>query len=271
MGRNQPERQIRGGGHLSLQRHFRLLGRTGQGDRGAVRFPSRLAASLLPTGLPLPVIRGPARGGIWLTGAAPGPSKGLSVLWNRSEPEQLEAAARLSDNATCCFDIGAHSGLYSLVFSRRAKRVCAFEPLPRNIAWLMRTLSWNHVSNTTVLPWAVAGETGFRTFQEGAHSSMGRLDSTGDIHVFATTLREFITREQLFPEVIKIDVEGAEAEVLRGGLEFLRERKPALLLSVHGTVCRNECLELLKGLGYSRIQPLDMRGSDDADSFRIES
>ena len=230
-----------------------------------------LAASLLPTGLPLPVLRGPARGCFWLVGAAPGPSKGLSVLLNRSEPEQLREAQRLAQGRRCCFDIGAHAGLYSLIFAKQAASVCAFEPLPLNISWLTRTLAWNRVSNVTVLPWAVSSTTGLHAFEEGTHSSMGKLEATGRIPVFTVSLKDFIAKYGLQPEVMKIDVEGAEGEVLRGGLNYLKERKPAILLSVHGQDCRQDCLTFLRELGYTRLQPLDSRSLDDADEYCIEA
>jgi len=231
----------------------------------------RLPVSLLPDGLPLPVLRGPARGRRWLVGAAPGPLKGLSVIWNRSEPEQLRAAHRLSQGKRCCFDIGAHAGLYSLVFARHAEQVCAFEPWPPNISWLIRTLAWNNVSRVRVLPWAVSSRTGLHTFREGAHSSMGQLESSGTVPVFTVSLHDFIAQYGLEPELIKIDVEGAETEVLRGGMEFLRERRPALLLSVHGEERRRECLELVRELGYTRLQPLNAASLDAADEFCVEA
>jgi FkbM family methyltransferase len=229
-----------------------------------------LVAKLVPTGTPLPVLSGPARGCWWYAGAAPGPSKGLSILWNRSETEQLAAAAELARDAACCFDIGAHTGLYSLVFARHARRTIAFEPWPRNIAWLHRTLDKNRVDNVTVLPWAVALDTGVLSFREGAHTSMGRLDATGDFPVFAVSLHDLVARHGYRPDVLKIDTEGAETDVLRGGLDYLRERRPALLLSVHGDERRTECLELVRELGYSRIMPLNARDIDSADEYRVE-
>jgi FkbM family methyltransferase len=235
----------------------------------SVLFP--LIAKAIPDGLALRVLRGPARGSFWYPGAAPGPSKGLSILFNRSEPAQLRAAQELARGAQCCFDIGAHSGLYSLVFARQARRVCAFEPLPRNIFWLERTLERNGVKNITLLPWAVSGRTGLSSFEEGPHSSMGRLALGAGLPVSTVTLRDFIAQFDLRPDVMKIDVEGAEGDVLRGGLEYLRERRPAILLSIHSPELRAECLGLLREVGYSRFAPLDAARFDDAEEYRIEA
>ncbi len=234
-------------------------------------FIFRFLAASLPNGLPLPILRGPARGYFWLVGAAPGPAKGLSVLWNRSEPTQLQEGLRLAQSAQCCFDIGAHTGLYSMVFAKNCPKVFAFEPFPRNLAWLERTLNWNRVKNVTVLPWAISSQTGPTLFNVGSHSSLGRLGTDGALPVFSISLKDFLQRYSMHPDVMKIDVEGEELELLKGGSEFLRNRKPALLLSVHSSELRQSCLGLLKGFGYSRFKPLDTSDPNQANEFCIEA
>jgi len=53
------------------------------------------------------------------------------------------------------------------------------------------------------------------------------------------------------PDVLKIDVEGAEALVLRGGRRLLSTRAPALYIELHGAEPQREVLKLLAGMGYS--------------------
>lgn len=96
----------------------------------------RCLAAFIPDGTPLPVLAGPLRGRRWLAGAAPGPAKGLSTLFNRCEPGQLKEALRLAEPGGVFFDIGAHSGLYTLLLAKASRSIFAFEPLPRNIAFL---------------------------------------------------------------------------------------------------------------------------------------
>lgn len=57
------------------------------------------------------------------------------------------------------------------------------------------------------------------------------------------------------PDLIKIDVEGAEAEVLRGALGAL-EKHPIVLLATHGDVAHRDCLDLLRASGYE-VHALD--------------
>ena len=52
-------------------------------------------------------------------------------------------------------------------------------------------------------------------------------------------------------DVIKIDVEGAEAMVLKGGTALLRSDRPRLFLEIHSRELARECNDLLANLGYS--------------------
>ncbi len=235
-----------------------------------MEFLKRALTSAVPDGLPLPILAGPLRGAWWLAGAAPGPSKGLSALPNRSEAPQLRAAARLARSGSICFDIGAHAGIYSLLFSRTAETVFAFEPFPRNLAWLVRTLEKNGADNVRVVPWALSGATGPTRFRAGGHNTEGRLDPAGDLAVFAMTCDEFCASQRVRPHVMKIDVEGAEADVLRGASGVLAAGKPALLLSTHGDGVKEECLRILTDLGYRMPAPLDAPGADEAREFLFE-
>ncbi len=233
----------------------------------------RSLAACIPDGLPLPILAGPLRGRRWLAGAAPGPAKGLSTLFNRCEPGQLREALRLAALAPdgVCFDIGAHSGLYTLLLSRASRRIYAFEPLPRNLAYLVKTLAVNGIRNAHVIPWAVGGASRLDGFQEGGHSSEGRLDAAGALPVFTVTCDEFAARYQAVPDLLKIDVEGAELEVLKGAIGILRARKPAILLSTHGDGVKNDCLAFLRDLGYAKVEPLDARTEAEAREFSLTS
>lgn len=227
----------------------------------------RAAAAWVPDGTPLPILSGPLRGAWWHAGAAPGPSKGLSVNLNRSEPAQLAEAWRLVRKGSVCFDVGAHAGLYTLLLSRKARRVYAFEPLPANLAALHRTLARNRVANAVTVPFALAGRTGLMSFREGEHSSEGRLDPDGAVPVMGVTCADFISRYGESPDLLKIDVEGAELDLLRGSLDFFRARRPDLLLSTHGEGIKSECLRLLRDIGYAGIRPLDAAGETEAREF----
>lgn len=227
----------------------------------------RFLAGFIPDGTPLPVLAGPLRGARWLAGAAPGPSKGLSVLLNRSESGQLSEAARLCGPGVTCLDIGAHAGLYSLLWSRLGARVFAFEPVPANLAWLARTLRANRASGCTVVPWALSDREGVAWFEEGKHSSEGRLAPGGTQPAYVSTCDAFCRALGIGAGLIKIDVEGEEAGVLRGASGLLRDRKPAILLSTHGDAAKEDCFRLLREAGYGSPKPLDAGHPSEAREF----
>jgi len=217
----------------------------------------------------LPILTGPLRGSRWIAGAAAGEGKGLSVIRNAAEPAQLDMARRLASKDGICFDIGANVGLYTLLFARYSKRVFAFEPLPRNISYLHRMLDVNRIGNATVVPCAVSETTALASLREGENPAVGTLDRAGEQPVAALSCDDFVSTYGVAPALLKIDVEGSEAAVLRGAAGLLTEMKPSILLSTHGDTNRAECLELLKQKGYSRITPLNGNSVEQATEFAI--
>lgn len=222
---------------------------------------------LIPIGTVLPILRGPLKGFRWIAGSAPGQNKGLSVLANESEPEQLAAAIKLTKKGAICFDIGAHVGLYSLAFSKAATKVISFEPMPLNLMYLERHLLLNKITNCIIVPFAISGKTKLTTFMVADHSSEGRIDSHGDVPVFSVSLDDFIQSYGLKPDIIKIDVEGGELDVLTGGEKYLREIKPILLLSTHGDDLKRRCISIAEKYGYINIAPLNAKTVVTATEF----
>ena len=229
----------------------------------------RYVGNATPSGLPVPIASGPLRGYCWLSRAAGGAGGGLSVCANLSEPSQLAAARKLADRASICFDVGANVGLYTLLFARYCRSVVAFEPLPRNLMWLYRALAHNHIQNATIVPCAVSDGMALSAFQPGDNCGVGKLARDGTQPVACVSLDEFCTRFSIWPSIIKIDVEGAEAAVLRGARQILAEHGPSLLLSTHGDAVKDECLAYLAALEY-RAEPLNAATVADASEFCLK-
>jgi hypothetical protein len=74
----------------------------------------------------------------------------------------------------------------------------------------------------------------------------------------AITLDDLATTH-FVPDLLKIDIEGEEAQAIRGGMNLLTSRRPGLLLEVHGEQVERECLGLLASAGYSRPQVIEPR------------
>ena len=211
----------------------------------------RLPFKLIPKGAVVRIIRGPARGKRWLLDSS---TRGFWLGYWELEGQRLFADHLRPGDVV--YDIGAHVGLYTLASSARVRaegHVYAFEPLPRNLRYLRRHIELNRLSNCTVVDVAVSDISGLRRFDPTVHDSAGHFSNDGAISVQAVTLDEFLSKGNGVrpPNAMKINAEGAEMEVLRGGRTILTEYAPTLFLSTHSDEIHQECSQFLTSLGYS--------------------
>jgi FkbM family methyltransferase len=216
----------------------------------------RLPLRAVPRERPVRVLGGPLRGWQWIPAAA---SHGCWLgTFERAEQEVLARTVRPGD---VVYDLGANAGFYTLLASKLVGptgRVVAFEPVPRNLGYLRRHLALNQCDNVTVVAAAVSDRSGRARFHDGPAHTVGTLAEDGEYEVDVVTLDDV---SGVTPQVIKIDVEGAEAAALRGAGRLLREARPIVLVSTHSTALREECLDLLRDARY-RAGPM---GGDPAD------
>lgn len=181
-----------------------------------------------------------------------------------SDQLELRVIRRMLANGGDFVDAGASIGIYTVDVARflgTRGRVLALEPNPNVRARLEENLRLNDCANVIVSDVAVAATPGRATlyiprFGDSAWASLSRewVEESawvGERDVFeveATTLDEIVARHALQPAVVKVDVEGLEAEVLRGATSVL-ERRPAILTEI---VEENlaEVVPMLVGLGY---------------------
>lgn len=154
------------------------------------------------------------------------------------------------------FDAGANCGFYTLTqASRRTDlRVCAFEPHPETFRHLQRNIELNGWSSRIIpVQAAVAACSGTCTLQISVESSMGvvanaavnPLERPENVEVSMVSFDDYAKRGGLYPDLIKIDVEGFEVEVLRGARECL-ERARYVVVEVHSEALAKETLDLLR-------------------------
>lgn len=225
----------------------------------------RLPLKAIPNNAVIPVLSGAACGIRWIAGSA---THGCWLgTYERNRQRRLKQVLHCGD---CFLDIGANVGFYSLLAGRlvgELGHVHSFEPLPRNLAYLNRHVDLNRLRNLTVHPLALSeGPERTMSFAKSINPSSGHLlaerSAETSIEVSVKSL-DMLWKENVFltPSVIKIDVEGAEASVLRGGEEMLRTCRPVILLAGHGTDMQERCCNLLVQWGY-QIH-LDRNGFDD--------
>lgn len=75
-------------------------------------------------------------------------------------------------------------------------------------------------------------------------------ENQGNYQVESFNLDSFSEQNKITPNIIKIDVEGAEMLVLKGAINILKQYKPRIFLSTHSVELEKECLDFLKSLGY---------------------
>src|SRR5262245_36376035 len=118
----------------------------------ALRFP----LTLIPPQTRVPILFGPLAGARWIVGS------GNHVVWiGLYEYRKQVAFKRALNQGAVVFDLGAHAGLYTLLASRLVGPrgvVVAFEPLPRNIAYLKDHLRLNRAANVRVIAAAVSDQ-----------------------------------------------------------------------------------------------------------------
>jgi FkbM family methyltransferase len=202
-----------------------------------------------------PILRGPLRG-LWWSLASRG--KVGRVITGTYEPEQTAVVRSVVGAGDVVLDIGAHAGYYSLLSSLLAGpsgAVWAFEPDPRNHAALQRHLRINRRSNVSAVRAAVADVRGVARFQAGHGSGTGKLSPHGPVEVEVIRLDDFCGERGIRPTVLKIDVEGAELEVLAGAPRLLERERPAILLSTHGPELHRSAISLLQDAGYE-LRPI---------------
>ena len=224
----------------------------------------RAPLRLIPKESVVPILQGPIRGKRWITGS------GIDRLWLGSyEPAKMWLASTWVNSGDVVFDIGANVGIYTLLFSDRvgsSGRVIAFEPSPRNIRYLRRHVDLNRAENILVVEAAVSRGVGIVRFDTAETAATGHLSVQGSLDVVTTTIDHFAESTGLVPSHMKIDVEGAEADVIQGAVETPKRYRPRILLATHSQILKQTCIGLLEANGYD-VQELTERGRPVSDEL----
>jgi FkbM family methyltransferase len=165
------------------------------------------------------------------------------------------------------FDVGANIGMYSWEVRKVCplRKILAFEPDPKNIKLLEKTLNGANFENVEIYKCALSNRVGEVTFfQDNLTSATGCVagkdkpwieqylkGSANEIRVKTETL-DSVSLGEKTPSLIKIDVEGHEVEVLEGSRNTLSKAKPLLIIESFPPK-QSAVLSLLDKLGYKSI------------------
>jgi FkbM family methyltransferase len=192
-------------------------------------------------------------------------------LLGTSEPGVQRAMLALLKPGMTFFDVGANVGFHSTVACRLIDpsrgRVISFEPLAGNADQIEVNARLNHFDSIRVIRVALGNHDGEARFllseisTHGMLATVGRVPSklAGTATVQIRRLDTLMNEAYLpVPDVMKIDVEGGEADVLAGAHETLMRHRPLLMIELHGT--NVEVASALEAIGY-RANVLGSDGS----------
>ena len=217
----------------------------------------------------------------WVT-VRSGPAAGSQILlpeiYEGAWREMLEGtfdaflyeaiSSQMQLRGAICWDVGAHVGYHSLGFASLGAQVLAFEPnrhsahrfrlhqeknpaLARNIRCMQVAVSDRDGEMAFIQsPSMLGGSTGSHLAEALPPSRKETYLDFERVIVPTVRLDTLIERGEKPPDVIKMDVEGAEFLALQGGRKMLGEKKPFLLIEVHHICLMFHLQKLLLDLGY---------------------
>ncbi|MDX6675976.1 MAG: hypothetical protein QOE31_28 [Solirubrobacteraceae bacterium] len=175
-----------------------------------------------------------------------------------AEPLVQEALASVLRPGMVVYDLGCNVGFFTVIAARAVGpggRVIAFDALPANVAATRANAALNGLENVELHAQAVGSYDGPGSFAAGSRSVWGRLDpAAGDVEVDVVALDGPIAAGELPPpDVIKLDVEGGEADALAGLEHTLREHRPLVFVETHETEAPVRAA--LQGYDLRRLDP----------------
>jgi len=224
----------------------------------------RLPLKLFPTKTVLPILQGPLKGKKWIKGSS------INGCWlGTYELDKQVLFSKYLKSGMMVYDVGANVGYYSLLASLvigMEGKVFSFEPLPENISYLKKHIELNNLKNVKVIDRAVNDKFSKLRFTFGDNRSAGHISNEGEIEIETTSLDEFIKEGNPLPDLIKMDIEGAEYDALVGAKELVKTKKPVIFLATHSNELRAKCLKLLTDHGYT-ISSIDNKPIEESDEF----
>ena len=170
----------------------------------------------------------------------------------------LEMTRHFVNTESTVIDIGAHIGTFAIPLATCVKKIIAFEPSPGHFTLLSRNADANgiHLQLINKALGSVEGR-GALIVRNASNAGTTTLVA-GD-----TTTISTLDAEVTHADFIKLDVEGMELEVLRGGVKLIERARPVILFEVHLSQLRAHGVspraleEFLTERGYRLYLPLE--------------
>ena len=201
------------------------------------------------------------------------------IFWNGIyggfEKNSMKLWAELVINSHVIFDIGANTGIYSLLAKslNSASTVYAFEPVDRVHLKLVRNNFVNRFDINCIKK-AASNYNGKATIYDPGTDHIYSVtvnknldenpNSTTPVQIDAITLDSFVKNEKIENiDLVKIDVETHEVEVMMGFKENIRKFQPSILIEILNDEVAQGVMEIIEGIDYTFIN------IDEDKGFRI--
>lgn len=206
---------------------------------------------------------GPLAGKKWII------TTGSKYILGTHETYKTEAFVSNFKKGDTLYDIGAHVGYFSAIaasINNGSGEIFAFEPRPMNIKFFRKHMKVNNFSNVKLFEAAVGDSEKEVGFDPGHGSATGHVCMDGKLKVKQVSIDKML-RDGLIssPDFVKIDVEGAEMDVLNGLTDVISIHHPRMLIATHNKECHSFVLDFLKKYNYSMevLNPSSLKGDTE--------
>lgn len=173
----------------------------------------------------------------------------LDAMGSVFEPYMVQLFRTLIGPHDVVADIGANIGLTAILFSTLSRKVLAFEPSPSTYRILTENLTRARVSNVEAINLGLGQKeesltiTFAKNNRSGGYVSDKIRPETGHVteKIQVDTLDHYFSEDLDPPSFLKIDVEGFEQMVIKGGSGFLLKNQPTVVMEMN-----HFCLDVLQ-------------------------
>jgi len=175
------------------------------------------------------------------------------------EPEATDLVRSIVAHDMVVLDIGAHRGYYSMLFASLARTVVCFEINQDALVGLRTNIALNGFDNVEVVEKGVFSSSGTFSFD---HDHIDASEHAIGEKVQCVCLDDLYGDPEPRIDLIKLDVEGAELDILKGARKVLERDHPLLLAEVHASklpsygYTTSDFMDLVTSFGYE-CTPLD--------------
>ena len=162
-----------------------------------------------------------------------------SVFFYKHGIDKLQDTSKFKDKAI--LDVGAFIGDSALILSPlTTNKVYSFEATTENYNHMLKTIELNNLKNIVPVKTAVGSQVGeIELRYEGSGSSSSDLMIKNPKYIEkcpVITIDDFVKEHNLQVGLIKVDIEGAEQDFLKGAMQTIKSQKPTMLISIYHTV-----------------------------------